>query len=67
MLLLAERAALAADGYPAPSIPPYPGAYPGPQYPGPYAAAPAPNPPVTTETSIVPAAKNDFESHGGQS
>ncbi len=77
VLLLAERAALAADGYPAPPMPPYSGAqYPGAQYPGtpypggyqtPYAGAPAPNPPVSAETSIVQAEKDDYISRGGQS
>ncbi len=60
VLLLAERAALSADGYP-----PYPGQYPG-QYPGaPYSAASGPlagaQPPAPAGTSIVPAHSHDFE------
>lgn len=60
VLLLAERAALAADGYP-----PYPGQYPE-QYPGaPYSAAGDPlagaQPPAPAGTSIVPAHSHDFE------
>ena len=67
VLLLAERAALASDGYP-----PYPGSYTG-QYPGTtypptgYPAAAAPNPPAATTTSIVPAQNDELESRGGQS
>jgi hypothetical protein len=62
VLLLAERAALANEGYP-----PYPGTYPG-QYPGtPYAQAGEPAPPATTSTSIVPASSDDYGQRGGQS
>jgi hypothetical protein len=62
VLLLAERAALAAEGYPP---------YPGSQYPGaidPATGQPvAPQPPVT-DTSIVPARTAPFENDpdGGQ-
>ena len=62
VLLLAERAALATEGYP-----PYPGStYPG-QYPGtPYAPSGEPAPPQATSTSIVPA-NDDYDRRGGQS
>jgi hypothetical protein len=66
VLLLAERAALATEGYP-----PYPGQAPG-EYPGaygttPYAGTANPTPPASTGTSIVPAASDDYERRGGQS
>ena len=59
VLKLAERAALASEGYP-----PYPGTpYSG--YPNqPYTGAPV-EPPVT-ETSIVPRDRNDDEFDGGR-
>jgi len=72
VLLLAERAVLAADG----GIPPYPGdvpgAYPGtypgaPYQPGPYqpgsdplAAAAPPQPPASPGTSMVPSGPHDL-------
>ena len=59
VLLLAERAALAAEGYP-----PYPGQYPAGGYPGP---AGEPATPATTSTSIVPSSNDDYERRGGQS
>jgi hypothetical protein len=78
VMMLAERAALAADGgYPAP----YPGAYPE-QYPGgaPYPGAPGPGPgfgaatgvpqsPGQPGTAIVPAPPHDLDKNpgGGQS
>ena len=66
VLLLAERAALATEGYP-----PYPGAQDGGPYQPPYPGAPypgtAPVPPAETGTSIVPASHDDYERHGGQS
>ena len=70
VLKLAERAALASDGYPPPPYPgaPYPGApYPGgvnPPVPG---ATPYPQP---TSSAIVPAPVHDFDKNqggGGQS
>jgi hypothetical protein len=68
VLLLAERAALATEGYPpypgqpgAPYQPPYPGA---PYQGAPYQGEPAP--PASTSTSIVPA-NDDYERRGGQS
>jgi hypothetical protein len=73
VLMLAERAVLAADG----GYPPYLGQYPGAPYPG--AIDPAtgqaipPQPPAQTGTSIVPAHSHTFESDpiddrdGGQS
>jgi len=63
VLLLAERAALAAEGYP-----PYPGTYPG-QYPAGSYPGPAgePAPPATTSTAIVPSTNDDYEPRGGQS
>jgi hypothetical protein len=65
VLLLAERAALSADGYP-----PYPGQVPGPYqagvpYPGagdPLAAAAPPVTPAQTGSAIVPAHSHDFDS-----
>jgi hypothetical protein len=70
VLLLAERAALATEGYP-----PYPGTGGGPYqapyqapYPGaPYPGATQPTPPTATGTSIVPAGSDDYESRGGKS
>jgi len=66
VLLLAERAALATEGYP-----PYPGTYPGTyqgQYPGaPYAPTGEPAPPANPSTSIVPASSDDYGQRGGQS
>jgi len=80
VLKLAERAALASDGYPQPpySGAPYQGPYQGPnpgQYPGPYPGAVNPQPPGTapyaqpTGSAIVPAPVNDFDKNrgGGQS
>jgi hypothetical protein len=66
VLLLAERAALATEGYP-----PYPGQTPG-AYPGTYGAAPYPGPanptpPPAPGSSIVPAAGDEYERRGGQS
>jgi hypothetical protein len=70
VLLLAERAALSADGYP-----PYPGQVPGPYqagvpYPGagdPLADAVPPATPAQTGTAIVPAHSHDFDNDRGQS
>jgi hypothetical protein len=65
VLLLAERAALATEGYP-----PYPGTGGGPYqapYQAPYSGAVPPPPPAATGTSIVPAGHDDYESRGGQS
>src|SRR5579863_312318 len=70
VLLLAERAALATEGYPPyPGQTPgaYPGAYPGPYGTAPYAGTANPTPPASTGTSIVPAANEDYERRGGQS
>jgi len=61
VLLLAERAALATEGYPPPPGPyqaPYPGA--------PYAGAASQVPPTATSTSIVPVS-DEYEGRGGQS
>jgi hypothetical protein len=59
VLKLAERAALAAEGYPPPYAGmPYQG-YPNQPYPG------APVQPPVTETSIVPASRNN-DVNGGQ-
>jgi hypothetical protein len=61
VLMLAERAALAAEGYPPPPIPPYSGMNPyGPAQP------PASPSPQTAETAIVPARPHDFtiDTHG---
>src|SRR5258708_34542898 len=69
VLLLAERAALATEGYP-----PYPGTQSGP-YQAPYQGAPyqgtsypgtAPVPPAETGTAIVPASHADYERNGGR-
>jgi len=69
VLLLAERAALATEGYP-----PMPGApYSGYQTPGyqaePYPGAVPSQPPPAPGTSIVPAHETDYErnGNGGQS
>ena len=73
---LAERAALAGEGYPPGCYScdtPYPGSYPGSPYQGgPYPGAPysaaAPAAPQQPGTAIVPAQTNDFGSgsNGGQ-
>jgi hypothetical protein len=72
VLMLAERAALAAEG----GYPPYPGApYPGQPYPGaPYSGPVDPNaaaaqPPAATTSAIVPAHAQEFgkDPDGGQS
>jgi hypothetical protein len=64
VLLLAERAALAVEGYPAMPYPgaPYPGAV------GPNAATAAPQGPPADSSAIVPAS-HDFgnDKEGGQS
>jgi hypothetical protein len=68
VFMLAERAALSAEGFP-----PYPGTYPGAAAPG--AFDPATGQPTPTQypaqpgTSIVPAAPHDLDkfSSGGQS
>lgn len=62
VLKLAERAALASEPYPDASSTGYQ-QYPG-AYPGPYAGAPA-QPPAASETSIVPASRNDIDRNGG--
>ena len=81
VLMLAERAALAAEGgYPPAPFPgaPYPGSYPGGQpYPGapyagavdPHAATSAPQYPAPETTAIVPAHSQDLvkDPEGGQS
>jgi hypothetical protein len=70
VLKLAERAALASETYPdAPysGQPQYPGGYPGSyqgSYPGSYPGTPA-QPPAGSETSIVPASRNDIDRNGG--
>jgi|UPI000558D904 Domain of unknown function (DUF5668) len=60
VLKLAERAALSAEGYP----PPYPGAPYAAYGNQPYPGAPAQQPPVS-QTSIVPANRNDDIVNGG--
>ena len=65
VLLLAERAALARDGYPPYPGAPYPG-YPNASYQGATPGASGQENPPATGTSIVPA-NNDFDSRGGQS
>lgn len=70
-LLLAERAALAVEGYPPYSgFPPYPGAMdpsmnPG-GYPGANPMTGVPQPPPQPGTAIVPVHDNDFENDRGQ-
>jgi len=63
VLLLAERAALAGEGYPPP-----PGTPPGTPWQG-TTQAPTQSAQQTTSTAIVPAEHQDFgdEIHGGQS
>lgn len=69
VFLLAERAALSAEGYP----PPLPGQYPGGYQGAPYSAATDPlagaQPPAASSTAIVPAHSHDFENdpNGGRS
>jgi hypothetical protein len=60
VLMLAERAALASEGYPAPSVPPYPGVN--------YPAAPQPPTQQSSETAIVPTRPHDFtiDPNGGR-
>ncbi len=69
VLLLAERAALAAEDYPPPPYPGYPGSpYPGAPYAGVNPNAPA-GVPSQPGNAIVPSQTNDFGSgtSGGQS
>ncbi|UWZ85934.1 LiaI-LiaF-like domain-containing protein [Occallatibacter riparius] len=66
VLKLAERAALASEPYsdaPYTGYPQQPGGYPG-SYQGAYPGAPA-QPPAASETSIVPASRNDIDRNGG--
>jgi hypothetical protein len=70
VFLLAERAALSAEGYP----PPLPGQYAGRYEGAPYSAATDPlagaqQPPAAPGTAIVPAHAHDFENdpNGGRS
>jgi hypothetical protein len=62
VLKLAERAALASEPFPDAPYAGYP-QQPG-GYPGSYSGAPA-QPPAGSETSIVPASRNDIDRNGG--
>ena len=66
VIKLAERAALASEGYPPPyPADPYAG-YPNQPYPNqPYPGAPVQAPPPVTSTSIVPARQDD-DFNGGR-
>ena len=71
LIMLAERAALAAEGYPVYPGSPYAGVnYPDVSYPGAAQTAPAQNAPpaATTETALVPKRHQGFENdvNGGQ-